>query len=227
MTTTVIMHTGVMQLRGQRPSIREGFRLAWRNVGRIAALAVFAGVFIGLTKRFTSALRAIPFVGRIARGAILSALTGLLYLALPVVVYERNGVVSSLRSTWTQLRKTWGGLVVGTGLMMSALWMGLWVVEFAVKTAFEAMTPVRVIDWSTMLILQVFAAVTLYALNVALSANLRAALYLHVTEGHTGILPEKALVGTMPAPRQTPLQVASAQVATAPRLTTFEIVRRP
>jgi hypothetical protein len=198
-TATVIMHTGVQQLKGQKPNLGDGFRLVGQNIGRLAGLAVVAGVLLTLARRFAGFLRAIPFVGRFMQRAIVVAITGALYVTLPIVVYERRGPWSAFKSSWENIRKTWGGLVVGTGLMVSALWMGLWFVWYMVRAAAESMTGLELIDWSTILILQFIGAVLLYCINVALSANLRAALYLHVTEGHTGVIPEAAF-----AQRPTP-----------------------
>lgn len=212
---TIIMHTGVMQLRGEEPSLSEGFRLVGRNLWRLAGLALLAGAVLTLVKRALSTLKVIPLAGRIIRGAVAAALTGLLYAALPVVVYERAGPVAALRSTWTNMRQTWGGLVVGTGLMLSAVWVGLWFVWYAAAAAFEQLFGFTSVNWTTMLMLQLFGAVALYCVNVALSANLRAALYLHVTEGHTGVLPEGALVSEPPT-RSPPIMTPGAGATVGP-----------
>lgn len=197
-TATIIMHTGVQQLRNQQPSIADGWALARRNFLRLLGLAVIAGALMTLVKRLLAVLRVVPVAGKWIQRAVAAAITFTLYMVLPVVVYERNGVWAGVKSTWENARKTWGGLAVGTGLILSALWVGLWFIGVMVRSVLEGvgMTPEQ--SWSTILILQVVAAVALYCINVALSANLRAALYLHVTEGHTGVLPEGALVPAQP-----------------------------
>lgn len=202
-TTTIIMHTGVQQLRGQKPSIADGARLAGQNLLRLLGLAIVAGFILAATKRLLAVLRVVPFVGKWIRNAVIGALTFTLYLVLPIVVYERAGPWSAFKNVWTNLRKTWGGMIVGTGLIIMATWVGLWVVQ----TAFWSVVGANIGDpvvWSTMLTIQVIAAVALYCLNLALAANLRAALYLHVVEGHTGVLPagvlEKKATPTPPAP---------------------------
>lgn len=210
-TATVIMHTGVQQLKGQKPSLADGFRLAGQNIWRLAGLAVIAGALMTLVKRLLRVLRVVPFVGKWVQRAMMAAITFTLYLVLPIVVYERNGPWSAFRNTWTNLRKTWGGLLVGTGLVMWALWMGLWVVQIAFLTMLSDATGEPLIGWDTMLIIQVVAAVALYCLNVALSANLRAALYLHVTEGHTGVIPD-GMIQRVPDASQTPAPAAGFQL---------------
>ncbi len=201
--TTVIMHTGVMQLRGQPPSLAEGARVAGANVLRLLGLAVITGTLMATVKYFSKPLRAIPFVGRWASKAIAAAITGALYVTLPVVVYERKGAWSGFRETWRHVRGTWGGLVVGTGLAMWAVWLGAGVAEVAAVKALENLVGRELVSWGTVATVQVVLAVLLYCLNVALSANLRAALYLHVVEGHTGVIPAGALAGH-------PTQVPSA-----------------
>lgn len=210
-TATVIMHTGVQQLRGQRPSLGDGFALAGQNIWRLAGLAVLAGALLTLARRFAGVLRAIPFVGRLVRKALVVAITGALYVTLPIVVYERKGAWSAFSSTWQNIRKTWGGLLVGTGLLVSALWVAMWFVWYMVLGVFESMTGLQMVDWTTVLILQLVGAVFLYCVNVALSANLRAALYLHVTEGHTGIIPEEAFAQRPVAPTPPPAAQFSPQ----------------
>lgn len=202
-TATVIMHTGMQQLKGERPELGAGFGVAGRNIGRLAGLAVLAGALMTLVKRLLMVMRVVPFVGKWVQRSVMAAITATLYILLPIVVYERNGPWSAFRNTWAHVRKTWGGLVVGTGMMMTSLWVGLWVVN-AFFTIY-VLEPImgEEASWSTMLIIQVVGAVLLYCLNVALSANLRAALYLHVTEGHTGVLPEGA-IQRAPEPTQAP-----------------------
>lgn len=203
LTATVIMHTGMQQLKGEAPSLSDGFGIAGRNLGRIAALAVIAGALMTLVKRTLAVLKVVPFVGRWVRRAAMAAITATLYVVLPIVIYERNGPWSAFRNTWTNVRKTWGGLVVGTGLSMTWLWVGLWIVN--VFFTIYVLEPIleEGAAWSTMLIIQVVGAVLLYCLNVTLSANLRAALYLHVTEGHTGVIPEEAFERA-PTPQPQP-----------------------
>lgn len=212
-TATVIMHTGMQQLRGERPSVADGFRVAGNNLPRLALLAVIAGTVMALVKRLTVVLRAVPFVGRFLRHAIIAALTGVLYLALPIVIYERKGPWGAVKSTWENIRKTWGGLVVGTGLVMMGLWFGLWFVWYMLLAGVEMMFGASLVEWSTILILQLMSGVALYCVNLALAANLRAALYLHVTEGHTGVIPEAAFVNKPVAPRApAPKTYASFEV---------------
>lgn len=203
-TATIIMHTGVQQLKGQKPSLADGFRLAGQNVWRLAGLAVIAGALMTLVKRALRVMRVVPFVGKWVQRAMMAAITFTLYLVLPIVVYERNGPWSAFRNTWTNLRKTWGGLIVGSGLVMWALWIGLWVVEVFFLTALGNASGEPIIGWDTILVIQVVAAVALYCLNVALSANLRAALYLHVSEGHTGVIPDGMIERLPDAPAPTP-----------------------
>ena len=51
----------------------------------------------------------------IMRGVRL-VLTAVTYLTLPIVVYERAGARQAFRSAWGQVKKTWAGLLVGSGL---------------------------------------------------------------------------------------------------------------
>ncbi|MFA5860927.1 MAG: hypothetical protein WDA16_04470 [Candidatus Thermoplasmatota archaeon] len=136
------------------------------------------------------------------RGAIIAALTGALYLTLPIVVYERKGPLSAFRSTWRNVRQTWGGLVVGTGLLLSGVWLALWFIGYVVKGMLEGMLDVDLVTWTALLVFQLVMAVVLYCVNITLSSNLRAALYLHVTEGRTGVIPAGAFANAPTPPSQ-------------------------
>lgn len=208
--TTIIMHTGVMQLRGQKPSLREAFRVARRNVWRLAGLAVLAGVGLTIARYFTRWI-VIPGLSGVARKAIFLAMTAALYITLPIIVYERKGAWNAFKSTFQHVKETWGGLVVGTGFIAASTWLLLWPVEYAVLILAEALLGIQLVEWTTILLFQLGSAVILYSLNVALAANLRAALYLHVTEGTTSVLPDAAFV--------------APPAAAAPRTAaTFEVV---
>lgn len=208
-TTTVILHTGVQQIRGEKPRLRDGAALAGRNLHRLLGLAFLAGALMGLVRRLLGTLRVVPILGRLVRRAVVAAITATLYVALPTVVYEREGVVAGFRSTWHEVRETWGGLVVGTGFLLVSLWLLLWLVEYAVLGSVGAILHLHLVNWTLILILQILAAAALYALNVALAANLRASLYLHVREGRASFVPSGAIArpeglgGNEPKPAAT------------------------
>jgi hypothetical protein len=212
-TSTIIMHTGVMQLRGQKPSLREAAGLAKRNLLRLLGLAVLTGVVAGLSRYTAVVLRRLPLM-RWAPRVSRAAMTGALYVLLPIVVYERRGLLGALRETQRHVESTWGGLAAGTGFLLGSTWGFTGLTSYAyfllqgqvlgslgagnlgiggLASAPPGFNPLAV-DWLTIIALQLVVGILLYCISLALGANLRAALYVQVTE-QKQVLPEGAIVG--------------------------------
>jgi hypothetical protein len=174
--STAGMHVATQQIKRQQPDLRAAFRLANANLGRLVALAAFNAtiyawgryiVFVGLG--------VVPFVGTwIARGLrlVLNAVT---YVMLPIVVYERAGARQAFRSAWRQIKQTWSGLLVGSGLVFFA--------TFCLFEVFVWGLAQHALGTATTGILSLIAAAVLYALATAAAAALRAVLYWYATTG--------------------------------------------
>ncbi|HLF16748.1 MAG TPA: hypothetical protein VI796_04875, partial [Candidatus Thermoplasmatota archaeon] len=199
---TVGMDVATQQIRrkGRTPSMREAFGVAGRNLGRLFGLALFnATVFawISYTIRFgfrlvTLPLSFVPVLGRIARRAIMAGvtfvLTGVSYLMLPIIVYERSGPWNAMKSAWRNVKKTWAGLLIGTGGLFVAVWLLMnFVAWYAFVAAFDNLTLAMIFSLVT--------AAVAFAFLSASTAAMRATLYWYAT---TGEVPDGFRVDDLP-----------------------------
>lgn len=105
-----VIGCATIRMNGGDPTVRDGFRIAMENIGRIAAWALFAAT-VGLI------IRAIQeragFLGKIVMGAIGVAWTIVTYFVVPVLIYEKLGPWGSVKRSASILKKTWGEALVG------------------------------------------------------------------------------------------------------------------
>ena len=200
---TVGMHVATQQIRKPKsePSMGAGFRLANQNLGRLFLMALFtATVFawIRYVVRWgfglaTLPLMIVPFLGTMVRRAILGTvgwlLTAVNYLMLPIVVYERQGAFSAMKSAWTNVKQTWSGMVVGSSLLFVGVWFVMqWFALPLAQVAFRG-------SITAGLITMIVTAAIVYAFSSASSAAMRATLYWYAT---TGEVPQGFRVEDLP-----------------------------
>ncbi len=174
--TTVGMHVATQQIRREQPDIRAGFKLANRNFGRIVALAAFsATVYAWVRYLVFQVIGMVPILGRIIMGGLRLVLTAVTYLMLPIVVYERAGARAAFKSAWTNVKKTWSGLLIGTGFVFAG--------SFALFEVFVWGLAAKVLGAAAAGIMSLIGAAMLYALASAVTAALRAVLYWYATTG--------------------------------------------
>ncbi|HEX2066804.1 MAG TPA: hypothetical protein VHI93_08330 [Candidatus Thermoplasmatota archaeon] len=179
---TVGMDVATQQIRTRQASLGPAFRVASSNLGRIFLVALTIATVVAWVKYTTTfVLRLVPFVGRWVNRIVRAALAAVTYLMLPIVVYERAGPVQAARSAWTNVRKTWSGLLVGTGLIYFAAWLLLNVFSGAL---FQGVLGLD--GWANLIPAIVLAGVV-YAVASSTAAALRATLYWYAT---TGEVPE-------------------------------------
>jgi len=202
---TAAMHTGTMLVKRQKPSIMEGLSVAGRNWYRLLAMAAFSAFLLTLVRYFLrNTLRVIPFVGKWIYRAIAFTITAGMYLMLPVIVYERNGAWSAVKRGAHLAKETWGGILVGTGLTFTAMYMvaylvpmGLLYMVLEIDVPSWVFTTYGIVLWAF-----------LFCLNTSLAAMLRAALYWYATTGET---PEGVTLDFVPkkSPGPAPLQAGT------------------
>jgi len=105
-----VIGCATIRLNGGDPTVKDGFRIAMANIGRIAAWALFAAT-IGLIIR--SVQQRAGFIGKLIMGAIGVAWTVVTYFVVPVLIYEKLGPWGSVKRSASILRKTWGEALVG------------------------------------------------------------------------------------------------------------------
>lgn len=207
--STAGMHVATQQIQGRTPDLRAAFALANSNFSRLVALAAFhATVYAWARYVVFVALGLVPVVGNwIVRGLRL-VLTAVTYVVLPIVVYERAGARQAFRSAWRQIKKTWSGLMVGSGLLFFA--------TFCLFEVFAWGLLQHALGVAATGVLSLVAAAVLFALASAVAAALRAVLYWYAT---TGEVPPGFPAGRLPRVGEPTTFTGSlpAELADAPR----------
>jgi len=108
---TAIIACANIRLNGGDPTVSEGLRIASQNIGRIFLWAIISAT-IGMI------LQAIRerggWVGRIIAGVFGIAWTYVTFFIIPVLIYEKKGIPSSIRRSASLFKQTWGETIIGT-----------------------------------------------------------------------------------------------------------------
>jgi len=165
-------------LRGEKPVISNGLATAAARAPAVASLALITatvGFVIGLLGRSTK-------VGvKLAKALVNTAWSLATYLAIPVMVQERRGGLTSLRRSSDLFRRTWGETTlseVGVRVVTAHLSLILLVV---------ALVLIDLLGDSLGLLFVLALTIGFIAVVGALEAIYRAALYVFAAEG---VIPE-------------------------------------
>ncbi len=212
--TTVGMHVATTQIRTGKASLAEGFRVATRNLHRIWLMALFTATIFAWIKYLIRGLsRTIPILGRFIRRALMLVLTAVNYLMLPIIIYERAGPFNAFRSAWNNVKKTWAGLLIGTGVVFVGIFVVFEVIVAALVQGALQQDPAVFFTVSTI------AAAIIFAISMSVGAAMRAVLYWYATTGEVPAgfqkedFPQISHHGSITG---APIMVGVAVVPTAP-----------
>lgn len=108
---TAIIACANIRLNGGDPTVSDGLRIASQNIGRIFLWAIVSAT-IGMI------LQAIRekggWIGRIVAGVFGIAWTYVTFFMIPVLIYEKKGIGSSIRRSASLFKQTWGETIIGT-----------------------------------------------------------------------------------------------------------------
>jgi hypothetical protein len=108
---TAIIACANIRLNGGDPTVSDGLRIASQNIGRILLWALISAT-IGMI------LQAIRerggWAGRIVAGVFGIAWTYITFFIIPVLIYEKKGIGSSIRRSASLFKQTWGETIIGT-----------------------------------------------------------------------------------------------------------------
>jgi hypothetical protein len=108
---TAIIACANIRLNGGDPTVSDGLRIASQNIGRILIWALISAT-IGMI------LQAIRerggWVGKIIAGVFGIAWTYVTFFIIPVLIYEKKGVASSIRRSASLFKQTWGETLIGS-----------------------------------------------------------------------------------------------------------------
>ena len=102
---TAIIACANIRLNGGDPTVSDGLRIASQNIGRILIWALISAT-IGMI------LQAIRqrggWVGKLIAGVFGIAWTYVTFFIIPVLIYEKKGIASSIRRSASLFKQTWG-----------------------------------------------------------------------------------------------------------------------
>ncbi|MEK7465925.1 MAG: DUF6159 family protein [Planctomycetota bacterium] len=177
-----VMHCAAKRMDGGDPTVADGFRGAFANVGPIFMWALVAAT-VGMVLRVISEKSGL--VGKIITSLLGLAWSLLTYFAVPVMIFEGAGVGRAITRSGELFKKTWGEAVVGEGgmgLFFGMLFMiGLLPIGFAIYLGSQGALgiPVAVMIGGAVL----FYWIALAVVSAALQGVFHVALYRYASTG--------------------------------------------
>lgn len=178
---SALVGAALMRLDGGKPTVRDGFRIAFAHIGTIFGYALISAT-VGLI------LRTISRRGGII-GQVVSSLFGLAwnlatYLVIPVLVIENAGPIDAIKRSAQYLRRTWGEQLagnLGVGLVFGLLFFAVILVTGGtIFLAAAANVAVLIIP---IIVIAVLAMLVLGLISSALSGIYEAAVYRYAAQG--------------------------------------------
>ncbi|QSZ67566.1 hypothetical protein RJ40_08630 [Methanofollis aquaemaris] len=173
---TALIACADIRLRGGDPTVGDGFRIATANFGRLLSWAMVAAT-VGLVLRLISERS--EGLGQLAVALVGAAWSLATFFVIPVMVFEKMGVVDAIGESWQLFKRTWGENVVGgfgLGLIMVP---GILLIVAGVIALVVAPGTVSI----ALLSLGVIATVVLAVVYAALQGIFVAVLYRYAKEG--------------------------------------------
>jgi hypothetical protein len=184
-SNVALVGAAMMRLRGESPTVADGFNIAMSHLRQIfgyAAISATLGVVLNILRGDNN------IVGRIIAGLVNFAWNVVIFLVVPVLVIENLGPVDAIKRSGQLLRKTWGEQLVSTGGM--GLIFGL--VGFAVVLVVGVPLIVLAASAESIALVIVGIAVIVVLLTIlglfssAMNGIFQAALYNYATTGNAG-----------------------------------------
>ncbi len=178
---TAVIACAIERMQGGQASVGFGFNAAAQRLPLILGWAALSAT-VGLI------LRAIEersdWVGRIVVGLLGMAWTIVSYLAVPVMVVERAGPITSLKESARLLKKTWGTQLIGNfgfGLIFGLLAIPAFVLIALAVAAFVSMHSIAL--GAALILLAIVYILALSLVQSVLQAIFQAAVYLYARDG--------------------------------------------
>jgi len=183
----IFFNTGLVacahiRLKGGDPTFSDGIKAARKNIKKIFVWALISAT-VGLLLRMIAERSGT--LGRIIVSMIGMAWSLLTFFVIPVMIFENQSPVESVRKSGSLFKKTWGENVVGQisiGLFFGILAVlggivGIILLILASQVGSIAFLPV--------IILMVLYFLTIAIVNASLDGIFKTALYIYATEGKT------------------------------------------
>jgi len=122
---TALVGAVSMHMRGTKPSVADGFRIAVSHLGAILGYALIAAT-VGVILRAIS--QRVGFIGQLVVWLIGVAWTAATFLTVPVLVNRNLGPIAAIKQSSELLKKTWGENLIaagGLGLIFSFIYAAI------------------------------------------------------------------------------------------------------
>jgi len=195
-SNTALIGAALMRLRGEDPTVRDGFRIASERIGKITGYAAIAAT-VGM---ILQAIRGDEdnIVGQIVGGILGIAWNIITFLVIPILVVENVGPIEAIKRSAALMRRTWGEQIAGN--------FSIGIISFLASLAVLIVVgaPLFLIASATNSGLVVGLAIAIIVLAImavnlffsALGGIFQAALYNYATEGESGeFFPREMLEG--------------------------------
>ncbi len=173
---TAVVGCADARMKGDDPTFKDGLRLAGKNWYKILLWALLAGT-VGVVLQI---LRdKLSFIGKIASFFIGIAWTYGTFLIVPVLIFEDEGVLASVKNSAKLFKDTWGETITGSigfGIIIFILAM-IGIIPLAFLTI------LGVLSWLTAIVLGAVYFAVLLAFNSALNGIFVTALYHFAKDG--------------------------------------------
>ncbi|MBN2381441.1 sulfite exporter TauE/SafE family protein [bacterium] len=179
---SALIGAALMRLRGDDPTVADGFKIAFTHLGNIIGYAIIAAT-IGLILRWLAER------GKI--GQFVASLVGLawnlaVFLAVPILVSEGISPLEAIKKSTQLLKKTWGEQIVGNmgvGFIFGLIYCIIILsgVGLAVLIAGTGSTPLLV----GFIIAVIVSIVVIAIIQSALQGIYVAAVYQYASTGET------------------------------------------
>jgi hypothetical protein len=192
---TAIVSCAVLRMAGGDPTVRDGFREAFARLPAILGWALVSAT-VGLVLRMIEARS--EKIGRFVAGLLGMAWSLVSYLVVPIMVVERRGPFTALKTSTELLRKTWGEQLIGNfsfGAVFLLLALPAWlIIGFGFYLLFQGHPAAT---WMCVSVAIAFL-IALSLVQSALQSIFQAAVYLYTRDqsGPAGF-PSELLAGAV------------------------------
>jgi hypothetical protein len=108
---TAIIACAHIRLNGGDPTVSDGLRIASQNIGRILLWALISAT-IGM---ILQAIREkAGLLGKIIAAGIGITWSLVTFFIIPVLIYEKKGMLSSIKRSGSLFKQTWGETIIGS-----------------------------------------------------------------------------------------------------------------
>lgn len=193
-SNSALIGAAMMRLRGEDPTVQDGFRIASSRLGPIVGYALIAATVGMILQSLRNNRRNI--ISQIVGSLLGMAWSLLTFLVVPVLVMENAGPIEAIKRSSSLLKQTWGENIaanVGVGLFqfLAMLAVGL-VIGLPLYLLVTVVNTTIVTIFAIAVVVIAMAIVALFF--SAIMGIFQAALYNYATGGEADTFFDPALV---------------------------------